>query len=281
MQIMTVSVNGVCTTKNHSSLERGGVRPRRRRCLLRKSVKIGFSSDSILRSCGSTTTPLRPHINSFLSDSSSSFPVPYSRSKPGSVVDDGRSLYSTSSSYKKNGAPSKSVPRRIMASPSQLTNCGIRESGRDLVYVAAFPLRAAKGPPQLLMSAAYSLNLWDFQHFVVIIKPHSPPPHSQVLVYDFQPKDPENIFVALEVLSGRSIPGVVLIRNLSKLPRSNCWFVGSSKVNATAMACEFNKNWGTHLRVGHHDCRDYTNGLVEYLTGEKHVLERLKRSNKG
>ncbi|PON77102.1 PTB domain engulfment adapter [Trema orientale] len=151
--------------------------------------------------------------------------------------------------------------------------------GRDQVYVAAVPLRATKGPPQLLMSAAYSLNLWDLQHFMVIIKPHSPPPDFQVLVYDFQPKDPENIYAALEVLSGRPIPGAILTRKLSKLPRNKCWFVGSSKVNATDMACEFNKNWGTDLRVSHHDCRDYTNGLVEYLTGEKYVLERLQRSN--
>lgn len=45
--------------------------------------------------------------------------------------------------------------------------------GRDEVYAAAMPLRATKRPPQLLMSAAYSLNFWDFQHFMVIIKPSS------------------------------------------------------------------------------------------------------------
>lgn len=55
-------------------------------------------------------------------------------------------------------------------------------SGRDEVYVAAVPLRATKGPAQLLTSTAYSLNLWDLQHFMVIIKPSSPPPHSQVLL---------------------------------------------------------------------------------------------------
>ena len=43
------------------------------------------------------------------------------------------------------------------------------DSGRDDVYVAAVPLTAAKGPPQLLMSTAYSLRLsWDFQHFMVL-----------------------------------------------------------------------------------------------------------------
>ncbi|KAM5580459.1 hypothetical protein ABKV19_009950 [Rosa sericea] len=80
-------------------------------------------------------------------------------------------------------------------------------SNRDEVYVAAVPLRAAKGPAQLLTSTAYSLNLWDFQHFMVIIKPSSPPPHSQALVFDFQPKDPENIYAALAVLSAKAIPG--------------------------------------------------------------------------
>ncbi|KAL5581729.1 hypothetical protein UlMin_014171 [Ulmus minor] len=149
--------------------------------------------------------------------------------------------------------------------------------GGEQVYVAAVPLRAAKGPAQLLMSAAYSLSLWDFHHFMVIIKPNSPP--SQPLVYDFQPKDPENIYAALAVLSGRFVPGVVLVRKLSKLPKRKCWFVGSSKVNATDIASEFNNNWETNLRVGHHDCRDYTNGLVEYLTGEKNVLESLRRCN--
>ncbi|KAF7831617.1 hypothetical protein G2W53_013950 [Senna tora] len=81
-----------------------------------------------------------------------------------------------------------------------------RVSVRDEVYVAAMPLRAAKGPPQLLMSAAYSLNFWDLQHFMVILKPSSIS-HSQVLVFDFQPKDPEDIYVALAVLSGRAVPG--------------------------------------------------------------------------
>ncbi|PRQ52591.1 hypothetical protein RchiOBHm_Chr2g0157151 [Rosa chinensis] len=152
-------------------------------------------------------------------------------------------------------------------------------SNRDEVYVAAVPLRAAKGPAQLLTSTAYSLNLWDLQHFMVIIKPSSPPPHSQALVFDFQPKDPENIYAALAVLSGKAIPGVILTRKLSKLPRTKCWFVGSSKAGAIDKASEFNKVWKTHLRVGHHDCRNYTNGLVEYLTGENYVLDRLRSTD--
>uniref|UniRef100_A0A2P2J9Q4 Uncharacterized protein n=1 Tax=Rhizophora mucronata TaxID=61149 RepID=A0A2P2J9Q4_RHIMU len=80
-------------------------------------------------------------------------------------------------------------------------------TGRDEVYVAAVPLRATKGPAQLLTSAAFSLKLWDLQHFMVIIKPSSPTSHSQAVAFDFQPKDPENIYTALAVLSVRPVPG--------------------------------------------------------------------------
>lgn len=58
-------------------------------------------------------------------------------------------------------------------------------NGRDAVYVAALPLRATKGPAQMLMAAAYSLNFWDLQHYLVIIRPSSP--HSQVLLLPFSP----------------------------------------------------------------------------------------------
>ncbi|KAL6330286.1 hypothetical protein AAG906_040211 [Vitis piasezkii] len=151
------------------------------------------------------------------------------------------------------------------------------QAGRDEVYVATMPLRATKGPPQLLMSAAYSLNLWDLQHFMVIIKPSSPT-LSQAFVYDFQPKDPENVYVALAALSGRAVQGAVLERKLTKLPRSKWWLIGCSREDGVEAAHRFNKTWHTDLKIGYHDCRDYTNGLVEYLTGEKQVLKRLRSS---
>ncbi|KAL9384684.1 hypothetical protein Peur_021694 [Populus x canadensis] len=162
---------------------------------------------------------------------------------------------------------------------ASLAKATVLARGKDEVYVAATPLRATKGPAQVLMSTTYSLNLWDLQHFVVIIKPNlpAPPQNSQAIVFDFQPKDPENIYTALAVLSGRAVPGVVLMRKLSKLPRRKCWFVGSSKLDAVDVATKFNSDWRTDLRVGHHDCRDYTNGLVELLIGEKQVLERLRK----
>ncbi|XP_060213801.1 uncharacterized protein LOC132640983 isoform X3 [Lycium barbarum] len=120
---------------------------------------------------------------------------------------------------------------------------------RDEVYVAAVPLRAAKGPAQL------------------------------ALVYDFQPEDPESIAVAVAALSGRNVPGVVLTRTLKKLPKRKCWFVGYSESDAIDAANRFNQGWDTDLRINHHDCRNYANGLVEYLTGMKAVLEHLRSSS--
>ncbi|WCJ37456.1 hypothetical protein M5689_018592 [Euphorbia peplus] len=143
------------------------------------------------------------------------------------------------------------------------------------VYVGALPLRASKGVPQLLMSTAYSLNLFHFQHFFVSLS------HPQgYVVFDFQPKDPDNIFTALAVLSGTPVPGDVLVRNLKRLPRSKCWLIGSSKVDdAIQVATKFTDEWDTNLRVGHHDCRHYTNGLVELLTGEQDVIQSLRHTD--
>lgn len=73
------------------------------------------------------------------------------------------------------------------------------------VYVAAVPLRAPRGPAQLLMSAGYSVGVWDLQHFMVLLRPD--PALAQALVFDFQPRDPEDALAALAVLSRREIPG--------------------------------------------------------------------------
>ncbi|KAL5987993.1 hypothetical protein ACLOJK_035756 [Asimina triloba] len=135
---------------------------------------------------------------------------------------------------------------------------GMKGSRRDEVYVGAVPLRAAKGAPQLLMAAAYSLNPWsDLQHYLVLIRPTTP--SAQAMVFDFQPKDPENLYVALAALSGRHVPGVLKVRNLAKLPKQKCWFVGYSYQNSIDVANKFNESWETDLRIGGHDCRHYTN----------------------
>ncbi|KAJ8424177.1 hypothetical protein Cgig2_015911 [Carnegiea gigantea] len=112
------------------------------------------------------------------------------------------------------------------------------------------------------------------QHFMLIIKPSTTP--SQALVFDFQPRDPEDIYVALSALRGKSVPGITRVRKISGLPRSRCWFIDSTKPNAVEAAYEFNSNWKTDLRIGYHDCRHYTNGLAEVLTGKKNVLEHLR-----
>lgn len=58
------------------------------------------------------------------------------------------------------------------------------------------------------------------------------------------------------------------MRQLKKLPRNKCWLVGYSKAEADAMeiAREFNKEWETNLRIGLHDCRDYTNSKNLFQT---------------
>ncbi|KAJ4896898.1 Uncharacterized protein Rs2_23692 [Raphanus sativus] len=165
-----------------------------------------------------------------------------------------------------------------MASQFFKPSANATSGGGDAVYVAAVPLRATSGPPQLIMSMAYSLNIRNLQHFLVLIKPSSSIPQ-EVIVFDFQPVNPESIDAAISILSGKSVPGVVMQRKLKNVPKQRCWMVGSSKGNnAMEMAIEFNSSWETDLRVGLHDCRHYTNELVQHLTGEKQIVERLTRS---
>ncbi|KAF8119009.1 hypothetical protein N665_0001s0065 [Sinapis alba] len=166
-----------------------------------------------------------------------------------------------------------------MASQFFVPSANVTSGGGDAVYVATVPLRATAGPPQLIMSMAYSLNIWNLQHFMVLIKP-SFPIHQEVIVFDFQPVNPESIEAAVSVLSRKSIPGKVMQRKLKNVPKQRCWMVGSPKGNDNAMemAIEFNSSWETDLRVGFHDCRHYTNELVQHLTGEIQIVERLTRS---
>ncbi|CAM8941286.1 unnamed protein product [Rhodiola kirilowii] len=99
---------------------------------------------------------------------------------------------------------------------------------------------------------------------------------TDVCAFDFQPIDPENIYVAMAALSGRPIPGVVLERKMERLPRTRCWFVGQTDAGAIERSYVFNEGWESGLSIGSHDCRDYTNGLVEHLTQKKLFLEQLR-----
>lgn len=153
-------------------------------------------------------------------------------------------------------------------------------SKRDEVYIGAVALRAGKGAGQLFMSSLYSLNFFDFQHFMVILKlnPPSPPHSSQVLVYDFQPQDPEDLFTAVAALTGKKIPGIVLTRKIKNLPRTKCWFAGYSNLECSLNGVkEFNEDWDTDLRIGYNDCRNYVDELVQHLTGEILVLDKLRK----
>ncbi|XP_038901411.1 uncharacterized protein LOC120088292 isoform X1 [Benincasa hispida] len=150
----------------------------------------------------------------------------------------------------------------------------------DGVYVAAVPLRATKGPAQLLASAAYSFNIWDLQHFMVIIAPSSSSSRSQRIVNLplLITSNELNQFLHCNRLCDLVL-GVVRERKLSRLPKTKCSYVGYSNANAVEVASKFNGSWDTNLRIGHHDCRDYTNGLVEALVGEENVLERLRQNS--
>lgn len=71
---------------------------------------------------------------------------------------------------------------------------------RDEVFVSALPLTATPGPPQLLMSAAYSLKLWDLRHYVVVLRPRFVSPHpAQVAVSGFSPFNPLIWFTVLVI----------------------------------------------------------------------------------
>ncbi|XP_078443370.1 PTB domain engulfment adapter [Wolffia australiana] len=152
-----------------------------------------------------------------------------------------------------------------------------RGEKRDRIYVAAVPLRAA-GPAQGLFSAGYSLRLWELQHFMVLIDRRECSSHDmKISVFDFQPCDPESIYVALAALSRKKVPGTILKRTLHKLPKTRCWFIGLCEKDAMEAANQFNQSWDNNLIIGAHDCRHYTNGLVQELTGMKNVVEDLRR----
>ncbi|KAL6634648.1 hypothetical protein ACP70R_027319 [Stipagrostis hirtigluma subsp. patula] len=163
--------------------------------------------------------------------------------------------------------------------PSAPSNMATPAATPTAVYVAAVPLRAPKGPAQAVMSAAYSLRVWELQHFMVLLRPD--PARPQALVYDFLPRDPEDALAALAVLTRREIPGVVRRRTLRRVPATRCWLVGRCGGDAVGAADVFSARWPTGLVVGEHDCRDYTNGLVEALTGEERVLETLRSGATG
>lgn len=90
--------------------------------------------------------------------------------------------------------------------PFMLLSASTPAATHTAVYVAAAPLRAPRGPAQLVMSAGYSLGMWDLRHFMVLLR--LDPALPQASVFDFQPRDPKDALAALTVLLRREIPGM-------------------------------------------------------------------------
>ena len=72
-----------------------------------------------------------------------------------------------------------------MASQFFIPSANVTSGGGDAIYVATVPLKATAGPPQLIMSMAYSLNIWNLQHFMVLIKPSSSIPQEVSSLFFF------------------------------------------------------------------------------------------------
>lgn len=143
------------------------------------------------------------------------------------------------------------------------------------VYVGSMALRATPGPAQWGLSTAYSMRYWHLQHFMVLFKP--PQQNGPCVVFDFQPKDPMNPFISLAALCGCGVPGIVQERELSTLPTKRHWLIGKARKEiCISEARIFNQRWDTELKLGEHDCRHYTNALIEHVAGEHNILGFLK-----
>ncbi|GLJ05500.1 hypothetical protein SUGI_0019120 [Cryptomeria japonica] len=152
-----------------------------------------------------------------------------------------------------------------------------REECEYKVYVGSMRLRATPGPAQWAFSTAYSVACWDVQHFIVLFKPQHA--YGPCLLFDFQPKDPTNPHIALAALFGHGVPGIVQKRELPKLPTKRYWLIGEAEKDVSIQrATEFNQHWATELKLGEHDCRHYTNALIEHIMGEHNVLGRLRNT---
>lgn len=146
--------------------------------------------------------------------------------------------------------------------------------GSAMVYVGSMPLRAPPGPAQWAISSVDTLGFPHLQHFFTILQPTLRGP---CVVFDFQPSNPEDVYTAVIALSGGIIPGIVLEREISRLPARKCWLISKTMAGRGIQdAVKFNDQWDTQLQLWKHDCRHHTEALVEFLTGEKEVLQKLK-----
>ncbi|GJP47139.1 hypothetical protein CLOM_g6368 [Closterium sp. NIES-68] len=146
--------------------------------------------------------------------------------------------------------------------PSKSTQSAQSTQQPDRVFVASIPLDAPPGPPQWAADVAGRLFPVLCSHWVVIIAGEN----GERYLFDFRPDSPQDMGVALRVLTLQSVPGYLLIRPLSHLPSRRCWCVGLSAHSDTLDAVQsFNATWRTDLTVFSHDCRDYSQALASHL----------------
>eukprot|EP00249_Psilotum_nudum_P001665 c14292_g1_i2 orf=340-936(-) len=145
---------------------------------------------------------------------------------------------------------------------------------RCRVYIATTGLRVPQGPPQWALSAL-SLTGWDsHQHCMTILQPAT---HGRCILFHYRPLNPEDPCIALVALLGGSVPGVVVEREISNLPAKRCWLVGEALMGRGIQdARYFNSCWNPQLQLWRHDCRNHTEGLVEFLTGKRKILQYFK-----
>ncbi|EFJ27714.1 hypothetical protein SELMODRAFT_94653 [Selaginella moellendorffii] len=131
------------------------------------------------------------------------------------------------------------------------------------VYVATVPLRVPPGPPSWLINTVEASGITKLCHYMTIVQSKQ-----QCTVFDFQPENPEDPLVALALICGQQVSGIVQQRRLPRLPSSRIELVGNMLPGLDlTSAVEFNNSWPTDLILHRHDCRHHTAGLVGHLTG--------------
>ncbi|BBN17714.1 hypothetical protein MPTK1_7g16440 [Marchantia polymorpha subsp. ruderalis] len=147
------------------------------------------------------------------------------------------------------------------------------------VFVGAMPIRLPPFSPRPLAPALARMGAI---HFYTVVQRPSPGGFPYVY-FDFLPESPEDPAVAFGALLGQRIPGIVQERNLRRLPTKSCWWIGkTAEDKGVESVREFNELWDKRLLLFRHDCRHYTDALVDHLTGEAGVIERvmeLKRND--
>ncbi|KAJ7518719.1 hypothetical protein O6H91_20G004800 [Diphasiastrum complanatum] len=85
------------------------------------------------------------------------------------------------------------------------------------VYIASMRLRVPAGPPSWFLAVAEAMEVKELQHYMTIVQPSS---GGMSTIFDFQPQNPDDIIVALAILSRQTIPALVEFLTGKKLKLS-------------------------------------------------------------